>query len=139
MVLLDTHVWVWSVEGDARRLGPKTRRLLARAESQGAIRVSPVTLFEITALHTHGRLQLTRTPQQWIRESLSGYGVYLAEFGADAAIDAGGIPKTALADPIDRLLVATARELDAPLVTADRQILRFASTHASVRVQDATR
>jgi len=53
------------------------------------------------------------------------------------AIDAGAIPRTALPDPIDRLLVATARQLDATLITADSGILAYASRTGDVRVHDA--
>jgi PIN domain nuclease of toxin-antitoxin system len=53
-------------------------------------------------------------------------------------VDAGYIPRTALADPMDRLLVATARQLDATFVTADRAILTYARG-GHVRVHDASR
>jgi PIN domain nuclease of toxin-antitoxin system len=139
VLLLDTHVWIWSVHGDADRLGRLTRRLLSRAESQGTIRVSPVSLFEVTALHTLGRLRLTRTPEQWIRESLGASGVRIAEVSPAIAIDAGAIPRTALADPLDRLLLATARQLDATFLTSDARILEYASRHSEVRVQNASR
>jgi PIN domain nuclease of toxin-antitoxin system len=137
LVLLDTHVWIWSVQGDTRRLGRQTRRLLARAESGGNIRISPATLFELTALHTLGRLRLTRTPEQWIRESLNASGVRIAELSAAIAIDAGTIPRTALADPLDRLLLATARQLHAVFLTSDTRILDYASEHGGVLVRDA--
>ena len=53
------------------------------------------------------------------------------------AIDAGSIPRDALADPLDRLLVATARRLDATFLTGDRRILEYAASTGNVRVQDA--
>ncbi len=139
MLLLDTHVWIWSVDGDERRLGRRARSLLVAAESREAIRVSPVTLFEITALHTLGRLKLTRSPERWIRDALDASGIRIAELSFDVAVDAGAIPRTALADPIDRLLVATARQMDAALVTSDTRILEYASGHGNVHVHDAGR
>ncbi len=138
MVLLDTHVWLWSVHGDAHRVGRRTRRLLSRAESHSAIRVSPATLFEIVALHTLGRVRLTRRPEEWIRESLEVSGIRIAELSPAIALDAGHIPRTALADPLDRLLVATARHLDATFLTSDTRILQYASTSGDVRVHDAS-
>ena len=95
MLLLDTHVWIWAVDGNARRLGRRARRLLSRAESQDVVRVSTVTLFELTALHTLGRVRLTRTPEQWIRESLNVSGVRIAELTPAIAIDAGAIEEVA--------------------------------------------
>ena len=139
MLLLDTHAWVWAVEGDARRIGVQARRLIARAEAREEIRVSSATLFEIVSLHTSGRLQLSRPPEQWIRESLELPGVRLAELTAAVAIDAGYIPRASLADPLDRLLIATARQLDATFLTADTAILAYAAQAGSVRVRDAAR
>lgn len=138
MLLLDTHVWIWSVHGDARRVGRRTRRLLSRAESQEAIRVSPATLFELTALHTLGRIRLTRPPDQWIHESLEAAGVRIAELSPAIAINAGKIPRTALADPLDRLLVATASYLEATFLTSDTRILDYASKTGDVRVHNAS-
>ena len=138
MLLLDTHVWIWSIDGDVRRIGRRTRQWLARAESQEAIRVSPATLFELTALHTLGRVRLARPPEQWIRESLDAAGVRIAELSPAIAIDAGHIPRDALADPLDRILVATARRLDATFLTSDSRILEYASQSGNVRVHDAS-
>lgn len=138
MLLLDTHVWIWSADGDIRRVGPKSRLLLLKAEARESIRVSPVTLFELTALHTLGRLRLSRPLERWVSESLDAAGVRIAELTPSVAIDAGSIPRTALADPLDRLLVSTARHLDAVFVTADRQILEYASETGNVRVHDAS-
>jgi PIN domain nuclease of toxin-antitoxin system len=137
VLLLDTHVWVWTVEGDTRRIGRRTQRLLARTESDEGIRVSPITLFEVAALHTHGRIRMTRSPEQWISEALEANGVRLAELTAGMALDAGHIPRDALSDPLDRLLVATTRHLDATLLTSDARILEYAVKAGSLRVHNA--
>ena len=138
MILLDTHTWVWSVDGDVRRIGRRARLLLQRAEAQDRIRVSPLSVFEIMALATSGRLRLAKSAESWIRESLATAGVRLAEVTPAIAIDAGAISRTALADPLDRLLVATARQLDAALLTSDARILDYAASTRSVRVHDAS-
>jgi PIN domain nuclease of toxin-antitoxin system len=137
VLLLDTHVWVWIVEGDTRRVGRRTRQLVARAETTNQVRVSPASLFEVTALHTSGRLTLAVPASQWIAEALAAPGVRLAELTPAVAIDAGAIPRTALPDPLDRLLVATARQLGATYVTADSVILDYAKVTGALRVQDA--
>lgn len=139
MLLLDTHVWIWSLEGDVRRIGRRARALLSRAESQDAIRISPVTLFEVMALHTIGRLQLTRSADEWIRQAMASAPVRIAELSPAIAMDAGRIPRDVLADPMDRLLVATAREMEATLLTADVRILDYAARARMVRTQHAGR
>ena len=137
MLLLDTHVWIWSVEGNQRRIGRRARRLMTHAEAQGSLRVSTATVFEVMALVAAGRLKLSRSPEQWIRDGLASPGVRVADVSLDIAVDAGSIPRLALADPLDRFLVATARKLDATLMTADAQVLAYAAATDRVRVVDA--
>jgi PIN domain nuclease of toxin-antitoxin system len=139
VVLLDTHAWIWTVEGDTRRIGRRARQLIARAETREAVRVSAASLFEIVALHTAGRLRLTLPPEQWVDASLDLPGVRLAELTRTVAVDAGFIPRTALADPLDRILVATARQLGATLLTADTTILEYGKDTGNVRVQELGR
>ena len=74
MLLLDTHVWIWNVEGDVRRLGRRARQLLSREESEEGLRISSASIFEVTALHTAGRLHLANPPEQWIRDALHAIG-----------------------------------------------------------------
>jgi PIN domain nuclease of toxin-antitoxin system len=134
-LLLDTHAWIWSVE-DERRLGRRTRQQITNADRGDRLRVSPISMFEVTTLHTVGRLQLAQPVRLWLAEALEH--LRLAEFTPAVAADAGQIPRAALPDPLDRILVATARQLNATLLTADTRILRYARETASVRVHDAT-
>ena len=137
MLLLDTHVWLWTAEGNARRVGRRARQLIAREERRAEVYVSPASLFEIAALHTLGRLRLARPVESWIREALEGVGLRIAPLSPDVAIDAGLIPRTALPDPLDRLLVATARDAQATILTADDRILQYAADTSDVRARDA--
>jgi PIN domain nuclease of toxin-antitoxin system len=135
VILLDTHAWIWTVEGDSRRIGRRARQMIGRAEARESVRVSAATLFEIVALHAAGRLRLAQPPEQWIEASLDLPGVRLAELTRGVAVDAGFIPRAALPDPLDRLIVATARQLAATLLTADAAILEYAKQTGNVRVQ----
>ena len=99
--------------------------------------VSPVSIFEVAALHTLGRLRLSRPVESWIREALEGAGLRIVPLSPEVAIDAGLIPRTALPDPLDRLLVATARDAQATNLTADDRILQYAADTSDVRAHDA--
>ena len=137
-MLLDTHVWIWAAADTPRRLGPKTRRLLNRTARQGGLFVSSMSAFEIAALATAGRLTLSQPTARWIAESVDRAALRVLDLGSDAAEDAGAIPAGSLPDPIDRLLVATARNEQIPLVTRDTKILEYARRTRSVRVVDAS-
>lgn len=139
-MLIDTHVWIWAVDG-GRKLGPRARRRLARPSvgyTADRVAVSAASVFEIVALHTAGRLQFTIPVERWVRESIERGGLQVLDVDREVSVDAGLIPASALADPIDRLLVATAREFDLPLVTADRKLLDYGKRTGLVRAIDAS-
>jgi PIN domain nuclease of toxin-antitoxin system len=136
--LLDTHVWIWIVEDDVRRLGRRTGRLVERWAEQDGLRVSPLSVFEIVSLHASGRLRLSQGPWQWTALALENTRARLAPLPMEAALEAGGIATASVPDPIDRLLIGTAHQTDATLVTADRRILNYGAANR-LRVHDARR
>jgi PIN domain nuclease of toxin-antitoxin system len=136
-MILDTHAWIWAAADEPGKLGPKTRRLIARAAATETLYVTTASIFEITALATAGRLRLNQSAEKWIRDSVIRGALRVISIDMDISIDAGAIPSSALADPIDRMLVASARAYDVPLVTRDRQILDYANRTRLVRVSDA--
>lgn len=133
MLLLDTHVWVWAIEPSSR-LGRKAGRQIEQAASREQLRVSAVSVFEVSMLSAMGRLRLAVPVNEWVEGALDTPGIRLAEITTAIAVDAGQISRTVLADPMDRILAATARRLDASLVTADRALLAFAKTNHLVVV-----
>jgi PIN domain nuclease of toxin-antitoxin system len=137
-LLLDTHVWIWAAADEPRRLGPKTRRLLARGIAESRLYVSAASAFEIAALHTAARLKLDQPAERWIRESIERGRLRVLDVSTAIATDAAAVPSDSLPDPIDRLLVAAARDRDIPLVTRDAAILSFARRSGLVRVVDAS-
>jgi PIN domain nuclease of toxin-antitoxin system len=103
------------------------------------VRVSPVSVFEISALHASGHLQLSRSLEQWLHAATDGAGIRLAPLSREAAVEAGLLPRQAIPDPLDRLLAATARQAEATFVTADRRILDYADATGKLRTHDARR
>jgi PIN domain nuclease of toxin-antitoxin system len=113
--------------------------MIERARGRGELRISTASVFELAGLYVAGRLAFSRSPESWVRQSIESGGLRVSEVTLSVAIDAGLIPSTALADPFDRLVVASARQLDVPLVTRDQRILGYARATHLVRVVDAAR
>lgn len=81
-----------------------------------------------------GRLALRRDVRSWVSDAAGMEGLRVAALTADVALDAALLPGSPQADPADRLLIATARALDATLVTRDRATLEYgAAGHLLVR------
>ena len=76
---------------------------------------------------------------RWTDASIQAGGFRVLDLSRDVALSAGLIPDSALADPIDRCLVATSREHALPLVTADRKLVEYAARTKQLTVIDASR
>src|ERR1700761_2709884 len=125
LILLDTHVLVWLIQGDAK-LGPKTFTTLDEAVGDQQLVVCAITPWEVSMLADKGRLQLGMPTARWITEALSIPGITLFPLEPSIAVAAGELSGGIHGDPADRLIVATARHLSCPIATADRAILDYA-------------
>ena len=121
MILLDTHVLLWSRIG-LRRIGPACRRIMEKALREASLAASAISFWEIAMLHEKGRIDLGQDIRVW-RTRLLDDG--LAEIPVDGDIAIRANELTGLhADPADRLIVATALG-GHRLVTADKRILSW--------------
>lgn len=130
-LLLDTHAVIWFSHD---QLPPAVSRTLDDAAHAGIqLLVSSITALEVGQLASRGRIDLSMTPQRWFRGVLATPGVQLAELSPDILIASSFLPGKPPRDPMDRILIATARELGATLVTRDRALLDYGEAgHLSV-------
>ncbi|MCV3766151.1 type II toxin-antitoxin system VapC family toxin [Rhizobium sp. TRM95796] len=135
MILLDTHVLVWGVE-ESDRLGPLARAAIDRELSAAAVKISAITPWEIAMLAERGRLLLRQELFVWLSAVQGLDGLELVALTPEIALESVRLPGTFHADPADRIIVASARVLDATLMTADRAILSYAQA-GHVRALDA--
>ncbi len=123
MIVLDTHIWVWWVHGDPS-LPDSTRALLASSEQTG-LAVSAISCWEVAKLVEHGRLTLPCPVVDWLQQALAYPGVRLVELTPRICVESTQLPGEFHRDPADQIIVATARVLEAPLVTMDGKILEY--------------
>ena len=131
-LLLDTCAVIWLSEGE--KLARSAIELLKAADDTGQLTyISPISAWEVGQLASRGRLQLLITPQRWFTRLFEAKGVQLAEMSADVLIASSFLPGKPPRDPADRILVATARDLGATLITRDRALLGYGKQgHLSV-------
>ena len=124
MILLDTHVLVWS-RSAGNLVGPNCRLQIERALLEDNLAVSAFSFWEIAMLLEKGRISLLGDIGSW-RSSLLEDG--LNEIPVDGEI---GIRANSLQnfhpDPVDRIIVATALE-GHRLITADESILSWSGS-----------
>lgn len=125
MIVLDTHIWIWWVDGNAR-LTARQRELIEQYAPEG-LGVNVISVWEVAKLVEVGRLALACPVQEWIAQALAYPNVQLLDLTPEIAIASTQLPGTFHRDPADQLIVATARVYDCPLLTADERILNYAS------------
>jgi PIN domain nuclease of toxin-antitoxin system len=104
---------------------PAVDALHAVSEGAGTTYISPMSAWEIGMLISRGRLQLSIKPERWFANLFEVPGVWLADLSPDLLIASSFLPGKPPRDPADRIIVATARDLGATLVTRDRALLSY--------------
>ncbi len=115
-LLLDTHIWLWTLQ-DPKRLG---RRLLHQLKDEAnELWLSPISTWEALTLNFKGRIQIKGDLAEWLARATAG--TREAPLTHEIALVARQLPLHQ--DPADRILAATAEVLDLTLVTADERLL----------------
>jgi PIN domain nuclease of toxin-antitoxin system len=126
LILLDTHILLWLVEGD-EHLGRMARKRVGDAAKAGDAIISAISFWEIGLLIEKGRMALSM-PLAYFAEILVGrHDIKVAPVDSRIAIETAALPSGLHGDPGDRMLVATARHLACPLATTDGKILAYAA------------
>src|SRR5262249_31747480 len=118
VIVLDTHAWYWWTTRPAQ-LSQRARDAI---DTDGGFAISAISCWEMVMLVRKGRVKLDREVSLWMRQSLALPEVDAIPLSAEIATAAGLLDIHG--DPADRIIVATAQHLSAPLVTKDRLLRR---------------
>ena len=116
-LLLDTHIWLWSML-EPERLGPRVQRELKEPDNE--IWLSPISAWEVLTLSAKGKLRLQWDVSEWVAQAIRPFRE--APLTHEIALATRQLQFTHQ-DPADRFLAATAKVLDLTLVTADAHLL----------------
>ena len=124
ILLLDTHVWVWLVNGDAR-LSRHNFQIIDEAIRVSKARVSIISIWEIATLVRKGRMSLPYHCLEWVKKSLEVSGIILSELTPMIAVESALLSNEYLKDPADRIIMVTGKYLGARIVTADKPLMAY--------------
>jgi PIN domain nuclease of toxin-antitoxin system len=119
--LLDTHVLLRWLAG-SKQLSREQRRIVDRASAKSPLLVSDITLWEIATLYELGRIRLRIPLREWLIAAVAPPLVERVGISSVIAAEVALLPPAFHRDPVDRILVATARVLGAALLTSDERI-----------------
>jgi len=112
------------MEGDTR-INPALAGELEDAASAGSLFVSTLSLWEVAALESLGRVRFAVPIETWFEEALGIPGLNLLDVDSRTAAESARLPGLFDGDPVDRLLVAAARTHGGRIYTADERILAY--------------
>nr|VFK60638.1 MAG: PIN domain nuclease, a component of toxin-antitoxin system (PIN domain) [Candidatus Kentron sp. UNK]VFK69850.1 MAG: PIN domain nuclease, a component of toxin-antitoxin system (PIN domain) [Candidatus Kentron sp. UNK] len=119
MILLDTCVIIWDALAPGR-LTPKARAIIENSEGESMI--CDISLWEISMLIKKGRLVVDDTTSRFMNLliecrhfHIQGITPEIAELSVNLGSDINN-------DPADRLIAASSILMNAPLLTADRNL-----------------
>mgnify|MGYP001569579819 CR=1 FL=1 len=121
ILLLDTHIWFWWVNAEHQRLTPNILKLLSESDR---VVIASVSCFEIALATEKCKIGLPCSIRDWFAEALEKSGIELIHLTpaiAEKAVNLTPVHK----DPFDRIILATAIEIDARLLSLDTNFPRY--------------
>ena len=118
-LLLDTHIWLWSVL-EPERIARRVERALADPTNE--LWLSPISVGELIVLLRKGRLALPKDLSSWVMQTMTDLDLSEAPLTVEVALAVSSL-NFPHGDPADHFIAATAKLLDLTLVTADAYLI----------------
>lgn len=116
--LLDTHAWVWWNMAP-KKLSRKARAAIENAERYAEILLSAISAWEFCKLLEKERIGISCDPEEWLSEALQMPKLRLVPLTPTIAYRSTVLPQPFHDDPADQIIVATAREENATIISRD--------------------
>lgn len=123
MLLLDTHVWWWSLTEPENLSATAVEAIKASKPDQRAI--ASISVWEFAMMAAKKRIELKVSALKWLHQAIYHSGIRVIELSPEIAVESCNLPDNSQKDPADRIIVATARIHGMTLLTKDENILSY--------------
>ena len=123
--LLDTHTWIWW-NVLPNELSPAVHGILSAPRRDDEFLLSVISVWEFCKIIQKKRMIISCTPGDWIEQALSMPGLRVAPLTPRTAYQSTVLPGQFHQDTADQIIVATAREEGAAILTKDEKIRAYA-------------
>lgn len=123
MILLDTHAWVRWLHPEVNQALPRGLRVWLEA-AEAPLSVSVMSALEVSQLVKKGVLDLPLPLPDWFDAALTEAGIQCIPVTPQLLHASTKLPDIHK-DPTDRIIIATAQQFGARLVTADEAIQKY--------------
>lgn len=135
-LLLDTHVWIWYMDGDSSRLSSETADLLNRSGAKRQLHVSDISYWEVAVKAAKKKLTFSVDVGVWLQQAETAPGIQFLPLTRPVLLQSTRLAGSVHNDPVDRMLIAIAQLHAVPLVTADGNIVDYAKFNGATPVVD---
>ena len=122
--LLDTHTWIWW-NMRPQNLSGKVAELIEDEEGYDELLLSAISPWEFSKLLEKDKIGISCNPEEWISTALEMPKLRVVHLTPMIAYHSTVLPKPFHDDPADQIIVATAREEKAKILTRDKRILNY--------------
>ena len=122
--LLDTHTWIWW-HMRPEKLSKKVKNIIGDTNRYDEILLSAISPWEFSKLIEKKRLGISCDPEDWLNEALDMPKLILVPLSPILVYRSTILPQPFHDDPGDQIIVATAREENATILTKDERILSY--------------
>ena len=119
--LLDTHVWVWW-HMHPKKVSHRVRTIIADPDQYEELLLSAISCWEFSKLLEKKRVGISCDPEEWIRTALEMPKLRLVPLTPTLSYRSTTLPQPFHEDPADQVIVATAREENATIMSKDKLI-----------------
>lgn len=119
--LVDTCAMIWVA--NLKSLSEAATAVLRPRQTK--LGVSAMSAWEIGMLVAKGRLPVTKDALVWFEDFIGQSGAEIIPVSPSILVASSNLPAPIHNDPVDRILIATAREHDLTIITRDRAILDY--------------
>ena len=122
--LLDTHTWIWW-NMNPQKLSQRVKGLIGNAEMYDELLLSASSPWEFSKLLEKKKVGISCDPEDWINTALDMPKLRLVPLSPVLSYRSTVLPQPFQSDPADQIIVATAREENATILTKDEKILSY--------------
>ena len=120
-LLLDTHIFLWFISGDARLLG-SLRQIIRHPEND--VYLSVVSIWEVIIKHALGKLPPPEPPEVYLPKQRRLHLIQSLPIDEDSVSQLSKLPLLHR-DPFDRMLICQALQYDLTIATVDSAIRAY--------------
>lgn len=125
MIVLDTHVLIWFINSPEKLSEKVRKRINLEIKKSDNILISSISIWEIYLLVKKGKLKFTVDVDTWIEKVEKLDFLRFVSINNKIAAKSVTLPGTFHNDPADRIIVSTALQEGATLITSDSRILKY--------------